>query len=206
MVPPAYPVTPLLAELNDALRLEGVEPVDWVVCGGTALLLQGLIARTTRDVDVLGDRPVSGIEVGWIGTFPPPIDRAIRRVARVHPELQYDGGSWVNLGAQELVRRGLPEGFEARLVRAPIGDRLTLHLLARVDLIALKLLAASDDLGRRQRIHLDDLRELRPTGEELAASIGWVERQTDTEPRLRAGLKRVVEELGHDDLAYYITV
>jgi len=38
---------PLLKELNDALLLEDAAPVDWIVCGGTALALQGFGTRTT---------------------------------------------------------------------------------------------------------------------------------------------------------------
>ena len=33
-------LNPLLKELNDALLLEDAAPVDWIVCGGTALALQ----------------------------------------------------------------------------------------------------------------------------------------------------------------------
>ena len=33
MIDPAA-THPLLRELNDALALEGAEPVDWIVCGG----------------------------------------------------------------------------------------------------------------------------------------------------------------------------
>jgi len=44
---------PLLRELNDALAIEGAEPVDWIVCGGTALGILGLVQRPTRDVDVI---------------------------------------------------------------------------------------------------------------------------------------------------------
>ena len=45
----------LLKELSEWLEFEGVEPVEWVVCGGVALALQNLQLRTTRDVDVLGN-------------------------------------------------------------------------------------------------------------------------------------------------------
>lgn len=38
---------PLLRELNDALAIEGAEPVDWIVCGGTALGILGLVQRPT---------------------------------------------------------------------------------------------------------------------------------------------------------------
>ena len=204
----AHNLNSLLGELNDALLLEGAAPVTWVVCGGTALALQGLSARTTEDVDVLGSwndaRDGSGVEIIAIGTFAPEVLRAIARVALAHPELAGLRSRWVNLGAQEIVKHGLPAGALSRLVPMRIGERLTLQLLGRVDLIALKLYAASDDLGRRQQIHLDDVRVLDSTAAELDDAIQWVLRMPDPQHRLRPSLKSILEELGHEDLSYYI--
>jgi len=194
----------LLSELNDALTLDEAEPVSWVVCGGTALALQGLGRRTTRDVDVLGSWPASGIEVVAIVDFSDAVKRAIRRVAAAHPELQVAGPLWVNLGPRQIVEFGLPEGFANRLTAIRMGDKLTLHLLGRPDLIALKLFAAADDMGARQSIHFDDLRELGPTALEIESSIRWVERMPDPQHRIRPSLKSIVEQLGHEDLAHYI--
>jgi len=100
-----------LEELNDALALERADPVEWVVCGGTALALHGLIRRTTRDVDVLGER---------------------------------------------------------------------------------------------QDTHIADLHELEPTAQEIESSIRWIARLPDQQSRIRPELKRIVEVLGHEDLASYI--
>lgn len=196
----------LLEQLNDALQIEDAQPVEWVVCGGTALALQGLSTRTTQDVDVLGEWQSTEVGVVPIAEFPSAVSRAIRRVVEAHPELRGFGPRWVNLGARQIVDFGLPDGFATRLTNVRFGDRLALHLLGRVDLISLKLFAASDDLGHREQVHLDDLRTLNPTAAELALSIGWVERLPDPQYRLRASLKNIVGLLGHDDLAYYISV
>lgn len=194
----------LLRELNDALAIEDAPQVEWIVCGGTALALQNLTARTTRDIDVLAQWDATMLEVVVIGTFSPAVRRAIDRVAAAHEELGATLPAWVNLGPQQIVSRGLPEGFASRLVRICIGDRLTLHLLGRLDLIALKLYAASDDLGSRQAIHLADLIDLKPSAHDLEFAIAWVDRMPDPQHRLRPALKRIVEDLGHDDLAYYL--
>lgn len=194
----------LLSELNDALTLDEAEPVSWLVCGGTALALQGLGTRSTRDVDVLGTWPANGIEVVAIADFPVAVKRAIRRVAAAHPELQGAGPLWVNLGPRQIVEFGLPEGFAKRLTALRVGDKLTLHLLGRPDLIALKLFAAADDMGARQSIHFDDLHALDPTAQEIESSIQWVERLPDPQHRIRPSLKSIVEQLGHEDLAHYI--
>ncbi|MBL9150011.1 MAG: hypothetical protein JNM94_15090 [Phycisphaerae bacterium] len=194
----------LLAELNDAMTIEDAGPAEWLVCGGTALALQGFGSRTTRDVDVLGNWLPQGLEVVAIGTFPAAIERSIARVAAAHPELQGMGSAWVNLGAQPLVGFGLPEGFAQRLTAVRVGERLTLHLLGRTDLIALKLFAAADDIGSRQQIHLDDLRSFRPTEEEIENAIRWTVRMPAPHHRIKPTLKDIVEELGFHELAYYL--
>lgn len=197
-------LNPLLKELNDALLLEDAAPVDWIVCGGTALALQGIGTRSTRDVDVLGNWMPQELQIVAIGIFPPAVERAIARVAEAHSELLDIGSRWVNLGPQEIVKCGLPERFAERLTAMRIGDRLTLHLLGRIDLIALKLYAAADDMGSRQQIHLDDLRLFEPTAEEINRAIHWVQRMPDPHHRIRPSLRNIVKELGHEDLAYYI--
>lgn len=194
----------LLRQLHDALVLEDAPPVEWIVCGGTALALQNLTVRTTRDIDVLAQWKGETLEVISIGTFSPAVRRAIDRVAAAHPELGGTLPAWVNLGPQQIVSEGLPDGFPARLVKVRIGDRLTLHLLGRLDLIALKLYAASDELGGRQPIHLDDLVNLKPSAADLEFALAWAVRMPDPQHRLRPALKRIVEDLGHDDLAYYV--
>ena len=42
------------------------------------------------------------------------------------------------------------------------GSRLTIHLLGRIDLLALKLYAAADDFGPRQDVHDQDIKALAP--------------------------------------------
>jgi len=68
-----------LEELNDALALERADPVEWVVCGGTALALHGLIRRTTRDVDVLGERQTPTLPTST--SLSPPHRRSRARFA-----------------------------------------------------------------------------------------------------------------------------
>jgi hypothetical protein len=51
--------------------------------------------------------------------------------------------AWLNPGPTDLLDDGLPDGYEQRL-ETQMFDALTVHVPGRVDLIALKLLAASD--------------------------------------------------------------
>ena len=194
----------LLGQLDDALALEGAAPGAWVVCGGTALILRGLSERATRDIDVIGAWSVDEGRVIRIGEFVDATERAIARVSAAHPELRGLGARWVNLGPQEILRFGLPSGCIDRLMRLEIGDRLSLYVPARGDLIALKVYAAADDMGSRQTVHSDDLRSLAPTAEEISAAVAWVCSLPDPHHRIRPALKRLVEELGHHDIAYYL--
>jgi len=203
MIDPAA-THPLLRELNDALALEGAGPVDWIVCGGTALGILGFVRRPTRDVDVIGSWSAERLQVIQLDRFPPAVERAIARVADAHPELRASGISWVNLGAKGLLDFGLPPGCLGRLTHRAIGAHLTLRLPDRRDLIAFKLFAAADAAHGRQSVHKEDLRALASNEEELRFAIDWVITIPDRNHQLRAELREFLQELGHEDLAYYI--
>ncbi len=193
----------LLQELDQWMELEDCPPADWVVCGGTALGLQELQDRPTRDVDVLGRWDETLLNVARIDQFPENLRACINRVAANHPELAGMGQNWVNLGPGALTHAGLPNGFADRLREFRIGKRLTLHLLGRQDLLALKLYAAADDRGHRQEIHFADLKGLAPTEGELETALEWVRTLRDFEEK-RHVVKYVIERLGYGELAYYV--
>jgi len=204
MIDPAA-THPLLRELNDALAIEGAEPVDWIICGGTALGLLGLVQRPTRDVDVISGWNSATLQIIQIDCFPPAVERAIVRAAEAHPELQSSGISWVNLGPKGLLDFGLPPGCTGRLTPRIIGTHLTLRLPDRRDLIAFKLFAAADASHGRQAVHKSDLQALDPNEEELRFAIDWVITIPDPNHQLRTELREFLQELGREDLAYYIT-
>jgi hypothetical protein len=193
----------LLEELEMWLDFEDCEPVEWLVCGGAALALQGLQSRTTRDIDVLGAWNAPSMEVVCIEDFPDEVKACFQRVIDNHPELTDMDARWINRGPSRLAKFGLPEGFEQRVSTVSVGSRLTLHLLGRDDLLSLKLYAAADDLGPRQEIHYQDLKALSPTYDELDRAVAWVRTLPDFEQK-RIELTNVVQRLGYDDLAYYI--
>jgi hypothetical protein len=193
----------LLAELAEWLDFEDCDPVDWVVCGGTALMLQGLQSRTTRDVDVLGNWNGERMEIVATQDFSHAVKACIRKVIENHPEMPDLREKFVNMGPSQLVKFGLPKGFEQRLTAVQFGPKLTLHLLSRADLLPLKLYAASDPLGGRQEVHFRDLQALRPTFTELDAAVDWMRGLADFEEK-KMELKEVVRRLDHEDLAYYI--
>jgi len=193
----------LLNELADWLEFDGVEPVEWLVCGGVAMALQELTARTTRDVDVLGDWNLSLVEVTSIDDFPDNVKSCINRVVENHSELEGFAEDWVNLGPSDLARQGLPNGYAQRLKTIKFGKTLTLHLLDRVDLIPMKLYAAADRFSPRQEIHFDDLKLLNGSFDELDKALDWIRTRNDFEDK-RPEIQAVLERLGYDDLAGYV--
>ena len=70
-------------------------------------------------------------------------------------------------------------------------------------MLALKLYAAADDMGRRQEVHYDDLKKLVPTFDELDFAVEWIRTRQDFDTK-SIGVKDVLRRLGHEDLAYYV--
>jgi hypothetical protein len=157
--------------LDDALHTLGellahrAAPTGLVLVGGGALVLLGLLERSTRDLDV-----VARIDTGALAEaepLPPALQAAVTEVA-VALDLAPD---WLNTGPAALLRLGLPEGFAQRAHRRRYGA-LEIWLADRYDQIHLKLYAAADHWPARSR-HLVDLRALRPTAAELRAAADW---------------------------------
>ncbi len=139
-----------------------------VVCGGSALLAQEIISRSTEDVDILDMRDGEG---GVDAAFPmPPILK--EAAAAVADELKL-GGNWLNNAASMHFPdlHSLPASFWQDLDTRDYGDDLKISFVARAGQIQLKMYAA---LNRAKPRDLDDLRILAPTSEETAASLRWV--------------------------------
>ena len=125
-----------LATLGELLEQRGLH-YDLLAVGGGALLLLGLVARPTKDIDVVG---VIGSGVVRVSrTLPEPLNQAIADTA-VLLGLRPD---WLNAGPAALTELGLPDGT---LARAVIRDwrGLRLRLASRIDQIHFKLYAAAD--------------------------------------------------------------
>jgi hypothetical protein len=157
--------------------------LDAVVIGGAALNLLGVIARATKDCDVL-DPPL-----------PPAIVEAARGFAA---ELRQRGeglhDDWLNNCPASLTSV-LPPGWRDRLQPAFSGTAIQLRCLGRDDLLRSKLFALCD-----RGFDLGDCLALAPTVEELRAILPWLEQQ-DGHPgwpeHVRATLADLGRRLGH---------
>jgi hypothetical protein len=180
----------LFAALGEQLGAAGVS-FDLVVIGGSALLALGLIARPTRDVDLVA--LLTGRTLTDPRPLPGPLAAARDRVAR-------DFGlpdDWLNPGPAALLDFGLPDGFVDRLERRSYGPALRVHYASRLDQIHLKLYAAAD--GRSAK-HEADLRALQPTRDELLAAARWT-RTHDPSQGFREELLKTLAALGVADAA-----
>ena len=179
----------VLTALGELLGARGLH-YEVVVIGGGNLILRGLVTRpTTKDLDILGEWTSDGIKP--MGAIPEPLRLAVVDVARAYGLAR----DWVNLGPASLLDLGLPDGFVSRVERHDYGGLVT-WLAGRFDMVCFKLYAAVDQ-GPRSR-HLQDLRELAPTHDELKAAGRWTITH-DPSPGFRSLLVRTLSDFGVEE-------
>lgn len=179
-----------------AIRLDQnrAPPMGLVVCGGSALLLAGLVTRTTRDVDIVALHRAG--RLANPDPLPPDLAQAVRETAEdlALPE------DWLNnapsRGPGGLFQLGLPAGCAERLHRIDRSPLLTLYVIDRFDQIHFKLYAAADQGGR----HVGDLLALAPNPEELVVAARWAMTH-DVSEGFRDVLRRLLEGIGHGPVA-----
>jgi hypothetical protein len=150
--------------------------------GGAALQLLGVIARPTKDCDVL-DPSLSS-----------DIIQAADDFARHHPDKGLAPG-WFNNGPASLLQT-LPSAWVTRLQPLYSGTALELLTLAREDLLRSKLFALVD-----RNIDLPDCVALKPTRDELQALLPWLSEQdsnVDWPGYVLVVLRQLAQELGYE--------
>jgi len=163
--------------LTQALQLLGgildrddrAKPIHFVVCGGSSLLMMGLVTRTTRDVDIIAYISTEHHTPGtlqYANAIPGFLSNAAKRVAA---DLGLDE-NWLNTGPRNLLQYGLPEGFRKRLHTKCYGKKLTVSFIDRLDQIHFKMYAEVDSGPGR---HVNDLLALQPTLEEVELAAKW---------------------------------
>ena len=179
-----------------AVRLEenNADAVSIVVCGDAALIQTGILSRTTTNVGIVALMHEG--ELGSPAPLPPVLLRAATEVAE---DLGLDA-RWLNngpsSGAGGLFQMGLPDGFSERLLRKDYGPRLTVFFAHRVDQIHFKLYAAADRGG----YHIDDLRALSPSEDEVESAARWAMTHGVSEGFAMV-LKHLLQALGYGTVA-----
>ncbi len=156
-----------LETVSIRLRDNRGEPQEIVVCGGSALILTGAVARTTQDVDIVALASPQGL------LSPDPLPKDLRLAAAETAEDLGLPDNWLNNGPSRgeggLYQMGLPEGLQDRLATRRYGSHLTVHFIDRLDQIHFKLYAAADRGG----YPVEDLLALEPTSDEIVAAARW---------------------------------
>jgi hypothetical protein len=153
----------LLQTLGRLLEARG-HSYALVTAGGGSLLLLGLSVRPTRDLDVIA------VADGGAYRKADRLPAALVEAARDVGVAAGVGENWLNAGPPSLLDFGLPDGFMKRAAEWRYGG-LTLYVASRFDQICFKLYAAVDQAPASK--HLDDLRLLQPTAEELIEAGSW---------------------------------
>lgn len=173
-------------ETLGAVLLERGRPYELVAIGGSSLMLLGLLARPTKDLDIVA-RVQDGRYV-QADPLPPELLEAANDVGHTLGL----GEEWLNPGPSSLLDLGLPPGFDERAETRRFGA-LVLRIAGRRDQIFLKLYAAVDQ-GLRSK-HADDLRRLEPTHEDLIEAAHWAQTH-DPSTGFRDELVRTLEAFG----------
>jgi hypothetical protein len=186
----------ILSALGEQLESLSAEPVELLVCGGSALIFLGLVRRATKDVDILAyvKRTRSGGS-SFIKATPlrEEFIIAAKKVARDFNLRE----NWINTGPTSAVDLGLPHGLMDRVTTREFGQKLTIHFLGRYDQIHFKLYAAAD---QGAGVHYDDLLALNPTADELEQAASW-SMTHDVSEAYRQTLKDLLRYMGHNDVA-----
>lgn len=161
-----------------------------VVCGGSALILGGLVNRTTQDVDV-----VALLQDNTLAS-PDPIPPELAQAAQEAAEDLGLSANWLNNGPSRgdggLFEMGLPDGFADRLHGMRFGPRLYVYFIDRIDQIHFKLYAAVDRGG----YHITDLQALIPTDDELVDAGHWAMTH-DVSEAFATLLKQLLRMIGY---------
>jgi hypothetical protein len=186
--------------LEEALRLLGnllaTRKGDgfWlVVCGGSALLAQQIISRSTHDVDILARRDWDGgVDVAF------PMPNELKEAAlQVADELRL-GRTWLNSAASMHFPdlHLLPASFWQELETRDYGHHLRISFVTRSGQIQLKIYAA---LNQAEARDFEDLRALAPNARETEDGLRWLVASFPGLTHLDR-LPNLLTYLGHDDL------
>lgn len=179
-----------LALLGDLLA-QREQRFEIVVIGGANLALQKLVARATVDVDVVAQRSLSNAAYETARPLPDDLRIAVEDTASIL-DLPI---RWLNSAASSDFQLGLPPGYEARVHVVEYGA-LRVAFADRRDIVAWKLQAAVDRWGSEDR-HLNDLRTLQPTRDEVDAARRWFETVETPASAFWTNLNALLGELGH---------
>jgi hypothetical protein len=182
----------MLSALGTVLEEQDMVPVDIVVCGAMALLLQGIIDRPTRDIDGLG---LVVEEEGSLVLRKPLMSHEFNAAVERVGSLFNEGKHWFSTAAIILHDdTELPADIVERAQVRRYGKRLTVRLCSRRHMVCLKIWAAI----HRGEPDIGDLIAMQVSAEEARVAAEWcIEQDRGALPEILA----ILEEVGHGELA-----
>jgi Nucleotidyltransferase of unknown function (DUF6036) len=180
--------------LSMRLQANDSDSHEIVVCGGSALILTGVVLRTTSDVDVVALGSYESL------ASPDPLPESLACAARETAEDLGLDLNWLNNGPSRgeggLFQMGLPDGIQTRWLTRVYGSRLTVHFIGRLDQIHFKTYASADRGG----YHIEDLLALDPTDDELVLAARWAMTH-DVSDTFASILKHLFRSIDHGPAA-----
>ncbi|NQT54898.1 MAG: hypothetical protein HQ551_01575 [Desulfobacteraceae bacterium] len=177
----------ILSALGEQLESSEGEPLDLLVCGGSALIALGLAQRTTKDVDILALVKRKKTGKTTLNKAEPLSDGFITASKKVARDFNLPE-NWINTGPTSAVDLGLPNGIMERVTTRAYGPKLTIHF---------KLYAAADQGAGK---HFDDILALNPTEDELEQAALW-SMTHDVSEGYRQVLKGLLNHMGFKNVA-----
>lgn len=186
----------LLGQLGEALEDVNDKPVDILICGSMALIMQDLLAgRATTDIDGMGF--IIEKEGSVIFENPEMQESFMEARSRVATANNLPK-RWINFQSRTLIDNGLPDGIIDRAVAREYGRKLRIRLCSRIDMVALKMYAALDP---ERDVDLQDLKSLGTTLAEATFGADYC-LKLDLE---REKVIELLEVIGHEELAGKLT-
>lgn len=140
-------------DILDEYLQKANEQRDFVVCGGSAMILMKLSKRPTLDIDMMA----------------PEIDTVLKSASiYVANQLGLRDG-WLNSCAQAF-REYLPGGWKNRKVLVYSGASLNVYSLSKDDLLILKIFAEIE-----READLQDIISISPSVDELNIALNFVD-------------------------------
>lgn len=161
-----------IIEFDKFLASNGLK-FEAVVIGGAALSVMDIIARKTRDVDLIDPE------------IPLEIKDASINFANQSSELD---PNWLNNGPISIIK-SLPRNWRDSLIEIYKGEALVLKTLSRSNLLKTKLFAYCD-----RQLDEGDCIALSPTEKELVESVKWIVEQ-DTNKDWPNHVEEMINEL-----------
>jgi hypothetical protein len=140
----------IFTALSELMAARGLEPVSLLVCGGSALVVSGIVARSTSDVDVIGTRNFDG-EISALYPLPEDLTKCADLTGR---EFGLKSG-WLNASASLFGNLDeLPQQTWTDLEDREYGSHLKVSFIGRSGQIFLKFDATCD---RNEARDIEDL-------------------------------------------------